>query len=120
MDFDERDGVTTRPALGAPSIAELIGSARPTARIDRKARAAMIEAMRAAATRRVDEILANKRRSHYGHAAALVACCVELAPAPGKEREIADWADDLRRRHSRFYAFRQELESVLTAISARR
>ena len=67
----------------------------------------ILEAMRAAATKRVDGILGNKRRRYYGHAATLVACCLELAPAAGRQKVIADWVHDLRARYARFSAFQK-------------
>jgi tetratricopeptide (TPR) repeat protein len=114
------DRVKARPRLSTPTVADLIGKARPTPNTDPKGRAAMLEAMQAAATRRVDAILGNKRRRHYGHAATLVACCLELAPAAGRQKEVAEWANDLRKHYSRFYAFQEELKKALGSISERR
>jgi hypothetical protein len=48
-----------------------------------------------------------------------VACCLELAPAAGKEKVIADWVHDLRARYSRFSAFQEELKNALASISDR-
>ncbi|MCH7749231.1 MAG: hypothetical protein IH939_14170 [Acidobacteria bacterium] len=115
MDRDSGDGTT--PKLTTPSIAELIASVRPGASIESQVRVAMLEAMRASATRRVQGILGNKRRRHYGHAATLVACCLELAPVVGKQKLVSDWVADLQQEYSRFSAFRGELERALASIS---
>ena len=72
----------------------------------------------AAATKRVAGILGNKRRRHYGHAAILVACCLELDPVAEKPGAIAKWVADLRRKHSRFYAFQREVDHALTEVSS--
>jgi hypothetical protein len=120
MGRDDGDRAKARPKLSMPSIPELIAQARPTTSIDPKGRAAILEAMRAAATKRVDGILGNKRRRYYGHAATLVACCLELAPAAGRQKGGADWVHDLRARYARFSAFQKELENALASISDRR
>ena len=117
MDWNDDDRAEPRPKLSTPSIAELISQARPSARIDPKSRAAMLEAMRTAATKRVGGILGKKRRRHYGHAATLVACCLELAPAVGRQEEVAAWVHDLRKHYSRFSAFQEELKRALASIS---
>jgi hypothetical protein len=108
---------TARGILEAllPPIAELIAKVRPAASIDSKGREVMLEAMRAAATKRVERILGNKRRRHYGHAATLVACCLELAPAVGRQKAVAEWVDQVRKEYSRFYAFQEELKSALAS-----
>jgi hypothetical protein len=77
----------------------------------------MLEAMRAAAEKRAGGILGKKRRRHYRHSATLVACCLELAPVVGRQEEVADWVDDLRKRYSRFSAFQEELKRALASIS---
>ena len=120
MGWDDGDGARASPKLSAPSIAELIAKTRPAVSVDPKGRAAILEALRAAATKRVDGILGNKRRRHYGQAATLVACCLELAPEAGRQQEGAGWVHDLRKRYSRFYAFQEELEKALASTLARR
>jgi len=105
-----------RPSLATTSVADLIRSCRPEVRIDSRERAIVLEAMQSAAEKRVEGILANKRRRHYGHAAALVACCLEVSPTAGKQQEVKDWIDELRKKYSRFPAFREELRNALAAI----
>jgi len=120
MGWEDGDRAKESPKLRTPSIAELIAKSRPTVSVDPKGRVAILEAMQAAATKRVDRILGNKRRRHYGHAATLVACCLELAPAAGRRKAVEDWVHDLRVRYSRFRAFQGELENALASIPARR
>ena len=116
-DMDWEDGDEGRPTLRTPSVAELIRAARPAAGIDAKGRKAMLEAMRAAAAKRVDGIVGNKRRAHYRHAATLLACCVEVAPAVGESQGVREWADEVRKTYSRFYAFQEECRRVLALIA---
>lgn len=117
LDMDREDGDEGSPTLSTPSIAELIGTVRPAAVIDAKGRQAMLEAMRAAATKRVEGIVGNKRRGHYGHAATLLACCLEVAPAVGKQKEVAEWVAEVRKAYSRFYAFQEECRRALALIA---
>lgn len=106
------------PKLDTPTIVNLIAVTGPNAKLDARSRTAMLEAMRSAATKRVEGILGNKRRRHYGHAAMLLACCVELAPVAGREAPIATWLESLRKEYSRFYAFQEELRGALALISS--
>lgn len=77
----------------------------------------MLDAMQAAARRRTDGVLGEKRRRHYGHAAKLIACCVELDRAGSMAAATLAWAEGLRGRTSRFPAFQQELLKALTRAS---
>lgn len=115
LDMEWDDGENAKPKLTAPSIMELFELVRPGSRLDAKDRTAMFEAMRAAASRRVEGILGNKRRRHYGHAATLVVCCLELAPFVGKQKAVTQWFDDVRKKYSRFSAFQAELKQALAA-----
>lgn len=85
--------------------------------MDAGGREAMLDAVRTAATRRVEAILGNKRRRHYGHAALLLACCLELAPGVGQQSAVAEWVSDVRKRYSRFHAFQDECTRALASIS---
>ena len=83
----------------------------------------MLEGMRSAATRRTEGVLANKRRRHYGHAAMLIACCLELASIVGQKEAVSamsamsEWVAELRREYKRFPAFQRELEAALAMRS---
>jgi hypothetical protein len=116
--MDWGNGDEEKPKLSTPSIAEPIRKVRPAARIDSQGRKEMLEAMQAATTRRVEGILGNKRRRHYGHAAVLVACCLELAPVAGQQEEVAEWVATVRKAYSRFPAFQEECRRALASISS--
>lgn len=66
-----------------------------------------ITSMRVAAERRVEGVLGNSRRRHYGHAALLVASCLAFVPK-SREAELSKWVADLRQQYSRRSAFREE------------
>lgn len=114
--WDDEDEEEAPPKLDAPSILELIESVCSEKSLDSQGRLAMLKAMRTATTKRAEGILANKRRRHYGHVAALIACCLEVSPVVGEQDSIAVWIDGLRRKYSRFYAFQGELKTALGSI----
>jgi hypothetical protein len=97
-----------KPKLTTPSIAMLIQSTRSSTALTDPDRDTAIDAMRVAADKRVEGILGNSRRRHYGHAALLVASCVAFAPE-SRSSELLRWAADLRQQHWRRHAFREEL-----------
>lgn len=97
-----------KPRLPTPSIVALIESVRSGIAVTDPDRDAAIDAMRIAAEKRVDGILGNSRRQHYGHAARLVASCIAFAPT-AREAELLRWAVDLRQQYWRRHAFREEL-----------
>lgn len=102
-----------KPRLETPSLAALIAKVRPAMEIDATERRTILEAMKTAATNRVEGVLDRKRRRVYGHAATLVLCCLELAPAAGMQEEVARWVEDLRGEYRRFRAFQKEIEMAL-------
>jgi len=69
-----------------------------------------------AAENRVEGILGNSRRRHYGQAALLVAACVATAPA-GRGGELTKWALDLRQQYWRRHAFRQEFAKACERLN---
>jgi hypothetical protein len=97
-----------KPRLPTPSIVALIESVRPGIAVTDRACDAAIDAMRTATEKRVDGILGNSRRRHYGHAALLVASCIACAPKT-RGAELLRWAVDLRQRYRRRHAFSAEL-----------
>lgn|GEM_PF-786275 len=103
--------------LTVPSILELIVRAVPGEGIEPQGRLAMFKAMQTAAARRLEGVLENKHRRSYGHAAILIACCLELSPVIGERDSVANWIDGLRRECSRFKAFQRELETALGSIT---
>jgi hypothetical protein len=109
------DDTESKPRLSTCSIAQLIQDLRSSITLTDKDRDAAIDAMRVAAEKRVDGILGNSRRRHYGHAALLVASCVACAPA-GRDRELAQWAADVRQQYRRRHAFREELTRAFARL----
>jgi hypothetical protein len=97
-----------KPRLTTPPIVALIESTRPSIALTDPHRDAAIDAMRVAADKRVEGILGNSRRQHYGHAALLVASCVAYAPKK-RVAEFLRWAEELRQQYWRRHAFRQDL-----------
>jgi hypothetical protein len=108
-----RDGAETKPALTMPLIGTLIDDVRPELTLERTDRDAMLDAMRAAAEKRVEAILGDSRRRHYGHAAMLVASCLALAPR-NREEATSAWIAQLRAAHSRRHAFKEELRAAIS------
>lgn len=105
-----------RPALPVPSVAEILARAPSRSRGGTRIRAAMLEVMQVAAERRVEGILGNKRRRHYGHAALLMACCLDLAPGVGRGTAVAEWVAKLRGKYARFHAFQEECRRALASV----
>ncbi|MFC1539905.1 hypothetical protein ACFL41_00280 [Gemmatimonadota bacterium] len=105
------------PQHEAPSIVALITNARPAIGLDVERQRAMLTAMKAAATGRVEGILGMKRRQAYRHTARLVVCCLELAPAVGLQDEVTPWFEDLRTEYRRFRAFQGEIALALALMS---
>jgi hypothetical protein len=100
--------------LSIPSFADVLRRSSVASALTPADRAAMRDAMRAAAITRVDGVLGDKRRRQYVHAAALVACCAELDQRNGSDRTHSpDWVATLRRRTSRFPAFQTALSTEL-------
>ena len=104
-----------RPRLVTPSIVGLIQDIRSSVTLDEADRDVMIRAMRLAAEKRMDGILGNSRRRHYGHAAMLAASCRALAPR-GRETELSAWIEGLRQTYSHRHAFRQELTRAMASL----
>ncbi|WP_147451069.1 hypothetical protein [Corallococcus llansteffanensis] len=101
------------PRLSTPSVIDALQRAEVTRHLTAQERGVALTAMKAAATKRTDGVLGEKRRRHYGHAAALVACCVELEDVTGRASSASPWAEALRARTSRFPAFQEALRAPL-------
>jgi len=115
------DTVKQKPRLATPSIVVMIQNVRPSLKVTDADRDISIDAMRTAAAKRIEGILSNSRRRHYGHAALLVASCLAFAPK-GRTAELSKWFAALRQQYSRRSAFREELtracESLGVSVSA--
>lgn len=107
-----------KPTLRTPSAGAFAGAARSSLTVSAADADTAIKAMRTAAEKRVEGILGNSRRRHYGHAALLVASCVACAPK-GQHAEVARWAGEIRQRYWRRHAFRQELAKALEVLGVR-
>ena len=116
-DVERGDDEDEGPMLATPSIAEIIQRMPSATRPNPRGRDAVLAAMRVAATRRVEGLLGNKRRRHYGHAALLVACCLALAPGVRRRKASAEWVAELRRRYARFHAFQAECRRALALVA---
>jgi hypothetical protein len=68
------DDVERRPKLGTPSIATLIQDVSSTITLAKEDLRSMVDAMRIAAERRVEEILGQSRRRHCRDARGLLRC----------------------------------------------
>ncbi|MDQ3421023.1 MAG: hypothetical protein M3541_19990 [Acidobacteriota bacterium] len=104
-----------KPRLTTPSIVTAIQGARPGIALTDPDRVAAIDAMRITAEKRVEGLLGNSRRRHYGHAALLVASCVAFAPK-SRAAEFLKWAMDLRQQYWRRHAFREELARACESL----
>jgi hypothetical protein len=105
----DADGIVRGPRV------ELNQRARPSVALTGPDCDAVIDAMCVAAEKRLEGILGNSRRQHYGHAALLVASCV--AYAPGKRAvPLLRWAMDLRQQYRRRHAFRAELARAFQSL----
>ena len=104
-----------KPRLTTASIVTVIQGARPDIALTAPDRDAAIDAMRITAEKRVEGLLGNSRRRHYGHAALLVASCVAVAPK-NRAAEFLKWAMDLRQQYWRRHAFREELARACESL----
>ncbi len=93
------------PRLLTPEVSELLEMANVGATTDGKTRAAVLNAMRMAAAKRIEGVTENKRRGHYGHAAALALACVQVDGSP----ESATWLSAIRDEYRRYPALQREL-----------
>ncbi len=114
LDLDDLDLMLDpeTPRLPAVAVAELLARAGVKAVSD-PARQSMLEAMCKAAEHRVAGVTEKKRRTQYGHAAALVAACV----AADGSSDATRWAAALRERYRRFPALRAELDRAFARSS---
>jgi hypothetical protein len=94
--------------LATPTVLEVLERSDVRSRVTPSERAAVLDAMRTAASKRTDGVTAEKRRRHYDHAATLVACCVE-----GDRQGSVAWLEALRARTSRFPAYQSALRAAL-------
>jgi len=83
--------------------------------IDTPDRDVIFDAMRVAAEKRIEGILGQSRRRHYGHAATLVASWLGVAPTH-RQKAASGWIAQLLVAHSRRHAFKDELRAALKTV----
>jgi hypothetical protein len=115
LEMLRHSGIEARPALASPSVSKLIEESHSTLTINPSDRDVMLDAMRVTAERRIEGILGESRRRHYGHAATLVASCLAVAPRH-RQKDASDWIAQLLVAHSRRHAFKQELQAALKSV----
>ena len=103
--LDAEEGSTKLPT---PTVIDVLERASVRANVAPNDRAAALDAMRTAASKRTDGVTGEKRRRHYDHAATLVGCCVEA----DRQGSVA-WLEALRARTSRFPAYQEALRAAL-------
>ena len=81
--------------MATPSIVALIKAVSSSMTLSNTDQNTMFDAMCAAAEKRVDGILGNSRRRHYGHAAMLVGQCMAVAPV-ARRKALGTWLLGLR------------------------
>ncbi|MDO8794844.1 MAG: hypothetical protein Q7J25_09515 [Vicinamibacterales bacterium] len=101
--------------MGTPSIVALIQDVSSSITLADADRNSMLDAMRVAAEKRVEGILGNSRRRHYGHAAMLAGLCVALAPTD-RGKDVSAWLAGLRQKYKRRHAFREELTRAMASL----
>jgi hypothetical protein len=102
-------GEPGEPSLATPQVTTLLTLAGISIMSTRPSGAALLAAMKQAAETRVQSVTEQKVRSKYGHAAELVATCVEC----DRTGEATAWAAALKTEYNRSPALRSELEDVL-------
>ena len=114
MDTEEHELLTLdhdEPRLATPAIDQLLEGAGVGVLTHGHAREIVIESMRMAAERRVEGVVGNRRRQHYGHAASLVAICAAVNPSSA----TASWLARLRDEYRRYPALRAEIDRALSS-----
>lgn len=105
-DFEDFSAMSEQnePRLATPETASLIdlsGIVSPQGGSDR---AAMLNAMRKAAEKRIAGVTENKRRRHYAHAATLAMTCMRIDPGGSSA-----WMAKIRSDYRRYPALQHEL-----------
>lgn len=98
-----------RPALRTPPIEALLrvaGVTLPKGAEDLRAR--LIGAMRVAAEKRVEGVVADGRRRHYGHAASLAVRCADADGSPAARA----WLRGIMAAYRRYPALQREFEAA--------
>jgi hypothetical protein len=107
FEFDERlFNDSDRPRLDNPKVDAIVDLAEIKEVSDASDRAAIIRAMRTITDARVEGVVEQKRRRHYGHAAMLTAVCLAVDPSP----ETMTLLTRIRTDYRRYPALQRELD----------
>jgi hypothetical protein len=98
-----------KPHLPEPEIDQILQQAGIDGIPSATARSTVLAAMQKAAGSRLAGVTEQKRRSHYDHAAQLVAICVGCDRSP----KTAHWVASIEVEYKRFRALRDELNRAL-------
>ncbi len=110
-DFDSIDsfGEADGHRLPTPDLAAIIELAGIAAPMDTKACTVMLSAMRKAAEKRLDGVVANKRRDTYRDAADLVGLCADL----DRSEKTSRWIEAIQTKYLRYPALQKALDASL-------
>ena len=97
------------PKLSTPEVSAVIAIADLPPMSDPISRAKLLKAMKIAAENRIRAVATAQRRSHYAHAAELVATCLACNPT----QKTADWVSAIRAIYRRRSALQTELDQAL-------
>lgn len=109
MDIDELESLSSacdKPCLVNPQVDEIIEIAGIRGPASATERAAVLEAMRTAAEKRIAGVTKSKRRRYYDHAASLAAACLAVEPTP----ETTAWMATIHSEYRRYPALQRELK----------
>lgn len=107
--FGDRDSLSDTPRLLTPKVSMLLDRVEVAAPSDAQIRTEIFKAMRKAAEERIEDVVANKYRKRYEHAASLALACVAVDKTP----ETEAWMAMLRTEYRRFSALQREFNRNL-------
>ena len=96
------------PRLVTPSLGDVIALSGAMSEIEPTMRETLVAAMRRAAELRIAGVTGNKRRRHYGHAAALAVACARVDGSS----ETTTWLEGLKQSYRRYPALQREFGAL--------
>jgi hypothetical protein len=115
-DMEPLEPAPSGPALLTPALLTVLQRDELARRLTPAMQQLLRDTLRQAAQARVMGVIHEKRRRHYGHAAQLAACCVELEYAAGQGDLAEHWASSLRAETKRYPAFQAALQAALPRV----
>ncbi len=97
-----------RPRLLIPTLPALLRTAAVEAPKDALPRPPMLDALKAAAKKRIEGVTEDKLRHHYGHAASLAVQCARADSTPAGQA----WLRELVDHYRRYPALKREFEAA--------